>query len=41
MIEYIKQNFDGATLQKKIQNYLLQRGVSPEKLEAFKAKMLE
>ena len=41
MIEYIKQNFDGATLQEKIQNYLLQRGVSPEKLEAFKAKMLE
>ena len=41
MIEYIKQNFEGATLQEKIQNYLLQRGVSPEKLEAFKAKMLE
>ena len=41
MIEYIKQNFDGATLQEKIQNYLLQRGVSQEKIEAFKAKMLE
>ena len=41
MVEYIKQNSEGATLQEKIQNYLLLRGVSPEKIEAFKAKMLE
>lgn len=41
MIFYIKENFEGSTLQEKIQNYLLSRGVGAEKLEAFKAKMLE
>ena len=41
MIAYIKDNFQGATLQEKIQNYLLQRGVSQEKLDTFIAKMLE
>ena len=41
MIAYIKQNFEGATLQDKIENYLLQRGVSKETIDSFRAKMLE
>ena len=41
MIFHIKENYEGSSLAEKIQNYLLSRGVSIEKLNAFKAKMVE
>lgn len=41
MIFHIKENYEGSSLAEKIQNYLLSRGVSIEKINAFKAKMVE